>query len=154
MGVNQASRTLYHGLLRPILVDHLGLGPDATLNAFERWQYLLAVMGWDLRLRANRSVARLRPHLRVDDLSTVVPVASGVLRGELGATGARHPLLTAGLFGGDLERTVAAMDKFDEDYGQEATRLDYTLLGDRSGGVLPSGRHYPGAFDDRDDSGA
>lgn len=153
LGVNQASRALYRDLLRPIFVDHLGLGPDIALNAFERWQYLVAVVGWDLRLVTNRFVAQFRPHLRVDDLSTVVPVASGVLHDELSATGIQHPLLVAGLFGGKQERAIAAMERFDEDYSTHVAHLDKALRAGNNTGVLPSGRRYPGSFEDHDESG-
>lgn len=142
--------TLYLKLLRPILVDHLGLGVDATVADLELWQYLIGSLRSNAALFENRSLGQFWPHMRVDDETR--PVPSRLLR-ELLRSGPGHALLTSGLFERSIDRATAAMDHFDLAYSQAAQQADLSIGAGGATGILPSGIHYPGRFDARDDGG-
>ena len=144
----EAARTLYLELLRPILVDQLGLGVEATVAALELWQYLIGSLRSDVALVDNRFLGQFWPHMRVDD--EAIPVSSRLLREELAAAGRAHPLFTTALFRHGHDRAVAAMDHFDQHCREIASQADHGIHGS-GGGILPSGVHYPGRFDAGDD---
>jgi len=133
-------------VLKPIFVEHLGIGMDAFIEAWESWQYLLLALGWDARLTNNQTVGNFSPHIRVDTFQTQTPVPALLFRRSLERDGERHKLLAAGLFGGSVERMRTALDHTDESYGKRAEDADWSLLAPTGSGSLPTGRHYPGSF--------
>lgn len=134
-------------LLRRSLVDHLALSPEAFVDAWERWQYVLMVLAWDARLHDN-AMAGFHPHVRAEagfDVHTPVPEAW--FRSQLDQVGGRHQLIDGGLFGGDLGRVEGAVRAFCESFSRFTDREDGAAL-PPGGGIIPTGRHYPGRLDD------
>ena len=141
--VGQAMPRLF-SLLRTAIGDRLGLGHEAFLEGWERWQYLVAVRDWDERLVRNTG-SGVHPVLRVDSQRDDVPeiVVGSWLRQDTPRWAGKHAVVEAGAFGGNPERLDQARIKFDESYGASASRSDWAQV-PASGGSLPSGVHFPG----------
>jgi hypothetical protein len=139
-------------LLRPVFVDHLGIGVDGFVEAWERWQYLLIVAGTDMRSRRGVWVHLERSGVRVDGFKPVVPVPHSWAVLQTDRLGADHPLLGAGYFDGDPQKLLATIDEVAGVLAEAAEQADWGLLPSRGGGgMLPSGRHFPGSFSDNPD---
>lgn len=134
-------------LLRRSIVDHLALTSEVFVDAWERWQYVLAILAWDSRLHDNVA-AGFHPHIRSEaGLDVHAPVPEAWFCSQLAAFGTSHPLVAGGLFGGDLARVEAGVRAFGESFSQLTEREDWAAL-PPGGDVLPTDRHYPGGHDD------
>jgi hypothetical protein len=149
--VNDGLGRLYR-LLRPVFVDDLALGREAFVEAWERWQYLLLLASWDVRNRRRIFAPMERTGIRVDGLNPVLPVPYGWMRSDLARHATQHPLLAAGYFDGDPAELEIANDDVGKRLAEEAENADWRLIPPNTGGVLPSGLHYPGSFSDDPDS--
>lgn len=134
-------------LFRPALADLLGIGDAAFIDAWERWQYLQAIRCKDLAIVENKSSAADPPRLLVESRSnSCTAVAAEWFRQDSPRWAGTHGLVAAGAFGGDPERLDAARDLFDEQYVTHVKDADWGTLAGAGHGMLPSGRHYPGAY--------
>ena len=138
-------------IYRPVFVNHLSLGRDSFIEAWERWQYLLFLAGWDLRQRENTGVHLSTAGIRVYGYQPVLPVPYRWALGQAHRLGEDHPLLRAGFFGGEQEGLVAAIEASAEELASSAKQADWQLIPADGAGMLPSGRHYPGMFTDDPD---
>jgi hypothetical protein len=137
-------------IYRPVFVNHLSLGRDSFCEAWERWQYLLFLAGWDLRQRENTWVQLSTAGIRVDGYRPVVPIPYRWALAQVERLRRDHPLLRAGFFGGKPEDLMAAIETSAQELASAADEADRRLLPAR-GGTLPSGRHYPGTYTDDPD---
>lgn len=128
-------------LLRTAIGDRLGLGHEAFLEGWERWQYLLAVRDRDERLTANTG-GSIQPVLRINSRRIDGPdiVVGPWLRQDAPRSAGKHPIVEAGAFGGDPARLDTARTTYDELYTRDAFRQDTP----GSSGTLPTGTHFPG----------
>lgn len=147
--VNDALRRVYR-LLRPLFVDHLGVGRDVFIEAWERWQYVLIVTETHVRERRNIWVHVERDGVRVEGFHPVLPVPQPWMILQIDRLGVDHPLLRAGYFDADPEQLRATVEDVGRKVAESAEQADMRLL-PASGGVMPSGRHFPGSFDDDPD---
>lgn len=138
-------------LFRPVFVDDLALGREFFIEAWERWQYLLVLASWDMRNRRNVYAPMERAGIRVDGFDPVLPVPYGWVQSELSRLGAQHPLLAAGFFDSEPAELEAANNAVAQTLAHESEQADWRLL-PPTGGVLPSGLHYPGSFSDDPDT--
>ena len=140
----RASRRL-HMVLRPLFIGYLALGEVVYVDAWERFEYL--------RLVSSRDDARTNkrgwsdggvPHLRAagNSMDGHPPVVSNWLRGQFNRDGVDHPLLTGGLFGGDLDRARSAQEDYDTQFAGAAKQAAWSTV-QGGAGQLPSGRWYP-----------
>lgn len=138
-GIAGASRRLC-AFVAGVLHRHVGLGVGAAVDAWERFEYLCALtamtgqfLPWWPCMRAEgigRSENKATPAVWLDGHLEVI-----------------QPFLSApGWFNG-ADVTTRRSD-FDAAFAEYVHREDGRLLGP-GGGFLPSGRHYPGRFDDR-----
>ncbi len=144
-------------LLRRAFVEHLGIGLDAYVAAWEKWQMILRALASDLRLTENTSTGNFSPYLRVDcrfPLEGYSLPAADALHAEVFRTGEGHPLLSRGLFASDLGRFEAALDYATKEVLQMALMADQGIIASTPSGFgnVPSGLHYPGNPDPRPDS--
>jgi hypothetical protein len=51
---------------RPAFVDRLAVGKETFVEAWERWQILVATIQLDVQLTYNKSYGNLGPHVHVD----------------------------------------------------------------------------------------
>jgi hypothetical protein len=143
-------------LLRLPVAEHLGLGLNAYVEAFERWQLILRAAASDLRITHNTVTGNFSPYMRIDcvfppndySLPAMEELHADVLR-----TGPDHPFLSRGLFGGELARFEAALVHATEDVLRMAKSLDEIVATSGPGGfaTLPSGLHFPGTRASRPD---
>ena len=147
-----ATGRLYR-ILRPAFVEHLALGRDAFVDAWERWQYILYLARVDVTSRPGVVSQQHSDGIRVDGWQSEAPVPMRWMLTEVSRLGADHPLLAAGYFHGDVETLELAIETTRALIAESAQRADDRLLiqGGRRVGVLPSGRHYPGSFSDDPD---
>lgn len=136
-------------LLRRAFVERLGIGLDAYVAAWEKWQIIARTAASDLRITDNTSTGNFVPYLRVDcpfPLDGYTLPAAEALRADILRAGEGHPLLSHGLFGGDLQRFEVALDHASGEVLQMARSLDEGLVTNTPGGFtsVPSGLHYPG----------
>jgi len=138
--LNNSSRYL-HELLRPMLADFLALGGDRYLTAWEQWEYLH-------HLYRNDQGLGWAPHLRVECLGPNEgrPTAAVARESELDRVGDDHPLISGGLF--DLGTLHERIERFNREFGEWARQADSRLISPTGWGFLPSGRHYPGSYDE------
>lgn len=134
-------------LYRPVFVDHLGIGREVFVEAWERWQYLLALAGSDLRARKNIRVHLVRAGIRVEGSDPMLPVPHTWALRQAERLGDDHALLRAGFFDGDRSALLHSIGALGPALGSAADQEDWRVL-PSGGGVLPSGRHYPGSFSD------
>jgi hypothetical protein len=127
--------------LAPILIEHLALDISAITDAWERFELLHQLT----RLRAFRytgwaSYVRISG-LGPDHKRTVPEVWLS-----------RNRDTAARVLGLNAAKDQNELDEIVEIYREEMARIadnaDFQLL-PRGGGALPSGRHYPGRFDDQ-----
>jgi hypothetical protein len=138
-------------LLRRAFVERLGIGLDAYVAAWEKWQLIVRSAASDLRITDNTSTGIFVPYLRVDcpfPLDGYTLPAAEALRADVLRAGEGHPLLSYGLFGSDLQRFEAALDHTTEEVLRRAPILDGGMV-TTSGGFssVPSGLHYSGNAD-------
>lgn len=138
--LGSSSQYLYE-LLRPMLADFLALGGDHYLTAWERWEYLHL-------LYRNDGQLGWAPHLRVEGIGPNEgrATAAVALDSELDRVGEDHPLIAGGLF--DLDALRERMERFNREFGEWAHQRDSRLIPTTGSGFLPSGRHYPGSYDE------
>lgn len=144
-------------LLRRAFVQHLGIGTETYVAAWEKWQLILRTAASDLRLTDNVSTGNFSPYLRVDcpfPLDSYSLPAAEALHSDVMRIGEHHPLLSEGLFGGDPERFQAALEHATGEVLNLARSLDQGLMANTPGGFsgVPSGLHYPGMRDGHPDA--
>jgi hypothetical protein len=149
--IGQDSRWVFR-LLRRAFVERLGIGLDAYIAAWEKWQIIVRSGANDLRITDNTSTGNFVPYLRVDcpfPLEGYTLPAAEALRADVLRGGAGHPLLSYDLFGGDLERFETALGHTTEEVLRMARSLDEGMVTNSPGGFssVPSGLHYPGNRD-------
>ncbi len=137
-------------LLRRAFVERLGIGRDAYVAAWEKWQIIVRSAASDLRITDNTPTGNFVSYLRVDcpfPLDNYTLPAAEALRADVLRGGEGHPLLSYGLFGGDLQRFEAALDHTTNEVLQMARSLDQGLITNSPEGFssVPSGLHYPGS---------
>ena len=148
--VNDPLARLYR-LLRPVFVNHLGIGVDGFVEAWERWQYLLLVAGLDYGNRRKIWIHLEGSGVRVDGYDPVLPVPHAWLTLQVARLGTDHPLLRAGYFDGDPEQMSATLEQAAATLAEGAKQADWQLLPAGGAGTLTSGRHFPGSFSDDPD---
>lgn len=120
--------------------EHLALGKTGYAEAFDRWQYTLAVAG-----QATERFWPAERVLIVDGYKPMAPVAHHWMTSSLAARGTAHPLVASGIAGttdGAATGVLAAASAaFANGYEDTAKTLDMAS----SGGGAPTGRHYPGS---------
>jgi hypothetical protein len=148
VGLDGAASQLF-ALLYPIFVDNLGLDSGSFIDAWERFEYLHHLTFVDA---LNREEAELygptlgwQPHLRVEGLGPREGRPTADLWFEIAVLHGNHPLVPGWLPPGNLENARAA---FIPAFAKHAKDSDWGLL-PAGGGFLPSGRHYPGRYDDK-----
>ena len=122
-----------------ILHRHVGLGVGAAIDAWERFEYLAALTA------ITSHQLPWWPWLRVEGIGRTEQKAVPAvwLDGHLEII---QPFLSApGWFSG-IEVTTRR-EYFDTAFAEYARAVDRILL-PGGGGILPTGRHYPGYFDD------
>lgn len=124
-------------------------GVTTTWTRGRRWQWLVYTLAQDHRSQGGRYAGHFLPHVRLDGFHPMEPVPKSNLSEELDTARADHPLLHLGLFGGDPDRMEAALDVAGRHYAEQAE--DWAMLASGQAGMLPSGRHYGGRFDDDPD---
>jgi hypothetical protein len=93
----------------------------------EKWQIIVRSAASDLRITDNTPTGNLVSYLRVDcpfslDNYIYILPAAEALRADVLRGGESHPLLSYGLFGGDLRRFEAAVDHTTDEVLQMARR--------------------------------
>ena len=133
LAVTGASQRL-HGFLQPLFTQHLALGETAYAEAWERFEYLRLVSQEDQRRQGVPGRSGQLPYVHAEGhLDKYRPMPSAWLRRELERVGDAHPLLTAGLAGGDRGRLVAAADSYDAEFGEYANRGAWARMQGRPG---------------------
>lgn len=138
-------------ILWPLITENLGLDGASFVDAWERFEYLHHLVWADAGLRNAPGIygggLGWPPHLRIEGLGASENRATADLWFEAAVLAVPdHPLIGDGRL---LPRENAenARLAFARALAQWADRADWSLL-PRDGGMLPSGRHYPGRYDD------
>ncbi|GAB2939313.1 hypothetical protein GCM10027075_44730 [Streptomyces heilongjiangensis] len=141
MGVSRASSRLYDSL-KSIFVELLSFGESAYRDAWERFEYMRLIMQTDYSLSHGSSTSDV-PHIRaVEDDDHYLPAPAAWLARGITLYSGDHPLLSNGLFGGDLERLDVAKSTYDARFSEWAENLVWR----QSAGsvtVYPSDPWYP-----------
>jgi SIR2-like domain len=141
MTLSRASRRL-HISLRPIFTDHLTLGSAAYADSWERFEYLRLISCTDYAIQESSRYGFEVPHIRATGSGGhYLPIPSGWLEHEIAQQGQHHPLLTSGLFDGEVERLTTARATYDEQYGKWADDAAWSAL-PPGGGTLPSSDYW------------
>ncbi|MDQ6614390.1 MAG: SIR2 family protein [Actinomycetota bacterium] len=127
--------------LQPIFVDHLLVGEEAFIDAWDHWQYLIHVAANALGDVRHTNLTVPTDGIRVDGLNTT-PVASEWLRAELLRLHDTHPLIPGIV--ADVDAALDINERTAATLAQAAKVADLQLLPPGSGGTVPTGRHYPG----------
>jgi hypothetical protein len=126
--------------LNATFAEHLAFGKTGYAEAFDRWQYTLAVAG-----QAAQRFWPAERFLIVDGYNPIAPVAHHWMASALDAEGAAHPLVASGIAGATGSSAIglvaAASTTYANNYEATAKSADMAS----SGGGAPSGRHYPGS---------
>jgi hypothetical protein len=136
-------------VLRPVFVDHLALGLEEFADCFERWQYLRYVHSVSVVLPDGAHRNEPATHVRVDGFQRSEPVPHRWLVRELHRLGSDHPLVRAGC-SEDIATIPEIAEHLLSTWHERAEKADWKLV-PNGGGVLPSGRHYPGSYTDDPD---
>ncbi len=144
-GAEQINRILW-----PLCVEHLGLDTASFVDGWERFEYLHHLVWADACLREVKGVfggsLGWAPFLRAEGLGAPENRASVDLWFEAAVLGRDHQLVSEAwlLPRGNAENAQLEFRRAFTDYVDKA---DWALL-PPGGGMLPSGRHYPGRYDD------
>lgn len=139
----RAARRL-HKLLAPLFTGYLALGDVAYLDAWDRFEYLRVVSTTDEALTSHRPNTGIGlPHLRAigNSRTGYHPATSDWLRTQIAQDAKDHPLLVAGLCGGDIDRLRSAQEESDEQFSRLARDVSYSMS--NPPGNLPAGFWYP-----------
>ncbi|MFK0287977.1 SIR2 family protein [Streptomyces sp. NPDC090499] len=102
-GIGKAASERLHTQLHPVFTQHVALSETAYLDAWERFEYLRLLVQHDAELGFSQ------PHIRPRGFSNLhTPAPSTWLKKEIDRYGDNHPLILAGLLGGDLDRLQQA----------------------------------------------
>lgn len=149
LGTTDPIADIYRAL-RPVFVDHLALGLEEFVDCFERWQYLCYLHAVAVVL--PEGVYRHEPatQVRVDGFRRSEPVPHRWVVSELSRLGSDHPLVRAGC-SDDLAEIPEMAESLLSTWHERAEQADWKLL-PSGGGMLPTGRHYPGSYTDDPDA--
>jgi len=136
MAHGRASRRI-HLYLRPIFTEHLTIGENAYVDAWERFEYLrlIAAIDEELQKDTGRRYSD-QPHIRATGaLKEYLPVPSAWLDRTT------HSLLDAGLLDGNKERLTVAKTAYDEQYARWAGDTAWSAV-PPTGSMLPTGNNW------------
>jgi hypothetical protein len=138
--------SILYQLLRPAFADHLALGRDGFVQAWERWQYLIYLASLDVRI-GGILVRPTSDGIRVDGFRNK-PLPQDWILDDLERREDRHPLLDAGFFSGLADTMREAIITIGSNLAEAAQRADDAMVirSDTTSGALPSGLHYPGSY--------
>jgi hypothetical protein len=154
--IGQDARWVFR-LLRRTIAEHVGIGLESYVAAWEKWQLILLAGARDFRDTHDTPIGTFVPYMRVDCPLPLdgysLPVAAA-LRTDLLRAGETNPVLSHGLFGGDPDRLEAAIDHTVDELLERARAIDQGLITSTPGGFsgVPSGLHFPGARGPRPDT--
>lgn len=136
-------------ILRPAFVEHLALGHDAFVDAWERLQLLLYLGTMEARVSRRAALELSIDGMRIDGGGVrAEPVPFGWMVAEIARLGEDHPLLKGGLFSGSIEVLEECMETSRSKIVATAEEMDTFAA---NGGALPGGRHYPMSSSDDPD---
>jgi hypothetical protein len=148
LGVGDDLGRLYR-LYRAVFVNHLGIGKQAFVDAWDRWLYTREIAAHIVTADQNAFIPRLFRGIKVEGFHPE-PIAQPWLWSQLDRNGPQHPLARS-RFGRSPDDLKATLEVFRTSSSAQIESLDMRLINEGHAGSLPSGPHYPGSFDEDPD---